>query len=170
MRSVRLSAKHARILVAYLRGVRFEFRDVDAFNALQRAVEVKPAIRKRRKEKEAKRELKREKFSRLRKQVEARAAGFCECGCGASFWDGDPGEADHFFGKARAESLDTVWLLSRACHRAKTDNNPSAESWLVTFIRHCDRHGYSTAAWHAKARLDAIALLAERAEREVRRG
>lgn len=89
----------------------------------------------------------------LYQQVAARAAGRCECGCGASLsrWGQ---EADHFFGRRHAESLETVWMLAPRCHFAKTRNHPSRGEWLLKFIAHCGRHGYAAAAAEAQRKLE----------------
>jgi len=74
----------------------------------------------------------------LRRALDSGA--LCECGCGedlATFG----GEVDHFFGKARDESAESCWVLTRDCHYQKTNNIPSAAWWLKSFIRHQRKHG-----------------------------
>lgn len=92
----------------------------------------------------------------------ARAQGKCECGCGRHV---PPGEVDHFFSRARApENEFTCWVITPACHRAKTDNRPNASHWLLKFIRHCgrwsiggeERTGYVVAAEQAQKKLEWV--------------
>lgn len=156
MRAVRISAKLARALLGMAKTSPARIFYESTVAELERALAVKPAIRERRKVKAAKKETRRERFSAIRKKVEARAGGRCECGCGFAFMDWEPGEADHFFGKARAESVETVWMLTRLCHRMKTENDPDAATWLARFSAHCARHGYRSEAARAEARLFAI--------------
>jgi hypothetical protein len=54
-------------------------------------------------------------------------------------------EMDHFFGKARSENIETVWMLSPAAHIDKTRNHPTRRWWLERFRRHAVRHGYGRA-------------------------
>lgn len=87
----------------------------------------------------------------LRIRLLTRARGMCECNCGRRI---PPGEADHFFGRAKAEETDaTVWMLSVDCHFAKTRNHPTVSTWLERFIAHCKKHGYDEAILRAQARL-----------------
>lgn len=84
----------------------------------------------------------------------ARARCKCECGCGA---DVPPGEVDHFFGRAKADEVEaTCWVLTPACHYAKTRNSPSARHWLDKFIAHCKRWGYVESQQRAEARRDFV--------------
>ena len=92
---------------------------------------------------------------KLRQLLAARARGVCECGCGRAL--GDWGEVDHFFGVAKADETEFLcWLLHRDCHRAKTDNRPSAAHWLTAFMKHCAKYvgdGYRSAAYDAQEKL-----------------
>lgn len=93
----------------------------------------------------------------------ARANRRCECGCGAPV---PPGEADHFFGRGKVEEQEfNCWILTPACHFAKTNNSPSATHWYLKFIAHCGRlarkaptsagaDGYATAAAEAQRHLE----------------
>lgn len=95
----------------------------------------------------------------IRSAVLARAAGVCECGCGDPLvlsFDG-VAELDHFFGRARVpEAVSNCWALRRNCHGEKTDNRPSAASWLQKFIAHANRHGYENEAGRAWTRLAVL--------------
>jgi hypothetical protein len=84
----------------------------------------------------------------------ARAHGKCEaCGC----FLGDRGELDHFFGRAKAEELEsTCWLICSECHYSKTRNHPNAAHWLSLFIAHCVRWGYHESRQRAEARRDFV--------------
>lgn len=100
---------------------------------------------------------------RLRDAVYARARGRCECGCNArldvsatrNLFSERSRELDHFFGRSKVgATVETCWVLSRRCHRAKTENKPSRSVWLSRFITHCQLHGYVAAAELAQAKLD----------------
>ena len=101
----------------------------------------------------------------MREAVYARANGRCECGCNRrlnvsadrNLFSDLSRELDHFFGKGKAPAtVETCWVLSRACHRAKTENKPGAQTWLLRFIVHCQLHGYATAAHQARMKLEWI--------------
>lgn len=79
----------------------------------------------------------------LRIAVVTRAAGRCEA-CGDSVTT-KTSEMDHVFGRARAEDFETVWMLCRPCHFAKTNALPSREAWLRRFHRHAERLGHGRA-------------------------
>lgn len=95
-------------------------------------------------------------FRKIRQAVCERAQGACEH-CGA--WVGENGEdthADHAHGRGKGrppESAENVWLLCVADDDAKTNNRPSAEYWLGSFIRHCEKHGYAESKRRAEDRL-----------------
>lgn len=57
----------------------------------------------------------------------ARAGGRCECGCGKKLMPGDV-EYDHITAAALGgdNSLENCRVLSRACHRAKTNGDVAA--------------------------------------------
>lgn len=110
----------------------------------------------RRQEKKARKATKREAFRDVRALVVERAEGRCECGHHAP---ATGHEADHFWGRARAESVESVWLLNSLCHKSKTLNQPSRAHWLQLFANHCDRHGYATEAAKARRELEAMAAI-----------
>jgi hypothetical protein len=96
------------------------------------------AFQKRRKEEEAKaRAAHNAETARIREACVARAGSDCECGCGR-LW----AEMDHFYGRSKGQSVETCWMLSRDCHRAKTENRPTRAIWDATFQAHCLKHGY----------------------------
>lgn len=94
-------------------------------------------------------------FKRLRADVFKRADESCECGCGR-FITPETGHLDHFFGRARHESLQTCWALSVECDRARTDNHPDAATWADRFYLHAIKHGYHEAAEMAVARIRVL--------------
>jgi 5-methylcytosine-specific restriction endonuclease McrA len=159
MTRVSLSAKHARALLA----IREDHDNAmttacaDAFATLERALKPRPKSSQVRKT-AAKRRAKRTETSAIYEEVAKRAPNTCECGCGRPFLASmlDAPTMDHFFGRARAESVDTVWRLRAECHRAKTDGWPDAGGWLVKFIEHCDFYGYESAREKAVARLEGM--------------
>lgn len=100
----------------------------------------------------------RAEMAEIRAAVVARARGRCECGCGSvSLFM----EADHFWGgsgrRREAQSIETVWLLSAPCHRAKTESRPSREAWLTKWAEHCARHGLSPEAPGLRKRVGGVA-------------
>jgi 5-methylcytosine-specific restriction endonuclease McrA len=161
MKTVRLSLKSAKVLLGLLSSVSANLQspsDRRVIAELESAVvphRPKPLRAERLKKKRAKRVSKREKRAEVREAVMNRSVGLCEA-CVKDLTLTDPGELDHFFGKARAESVESCWLLCRACHRAKTDNNPSAAWWLDRFDAHARFYGYTAESKRARARLEGI--------------
>lgn len=88
--------------------------------------------------KAARKATKAEARRAVRHLVEERAAGRCEvAGCG-----GFGLEMDHFWGRAREESVESCWMLCHLCHRMKTNNMPDRIAWLETFRGHAAVNGY----------------------------
>lgn len=112
-----------------------------------------------------KRAAKHRRTSDVRIPVMKRAWLVCECGC-RRWFRGFMGQAtmDHFFGKARAESVETCWALRADCHAEKTDSKPDRATWLRKFIVHCERYGYTAAGEEARAEIEAEALVQQAAE------
>ena len=81
-------------------------------------------------------------LKKIRALVFARAKGRCECGCQRPITP-ETGRLDHFFGRSRAESVETCWGLSVQCDEAKTNNRPSSIVWCRRFFVHARRHGYA---------------------------
>lgn len=79
----------------------------------------------------------------LRLAALSRAGGRCEA-CGDEVGS-KTAELDHFFGRARHEDIETVIVLCRPCHFAKTNSMPSRLAWLHRFRRHAERLGYGRA-------------------------
>lgn len=124
--------------------------------AIAKAQRSSTTRKKLRQPKESKRAAKREETSTIRTVVMARASHCCEA-CGDAFWTAAPGELDHFFGRGHEKQTSrNCWALCRSCHRKKTDGNPSAAFWLGAFIRHATKHGYSSEASRARARLQFV--------------
>lgn len=90
-----------------------------------------------------KRLTRRELVDLVRPQVEARADGICECGCGLPFEKTVPGRAtwDEFHGRKHV-TVEETWMIRADCHQRKTENDPSREHWDLRFAAHCRRHGY----------------------------
>lgn len=94
----------------------------------------------------------------IRRAVFARAAGFCECGCGKAVTE-ETGHLDHFFGRAKAEeAVSNCWALTPEHDHARTVNEPSASYWLVRFVRHAAKHGYKSEEDRALTKLEALAV------------
>lgn len=94
--------------------------------------------------------------------VLARAGDACECQCGRGFDGSIDGTRtiDHQPGRGRCEdTLEDLWVLRWGCHRAKTDNNPSAAVWLGLFLIHQERHGYDSTK--TKKRLEWVLTQAQ---------
>jgi hypothetical protein len=66
-------------------------------------------------------------------------------------------ERDHFWGRARDESVEGSWALCVLCHRAKTENRPSRWYWLWSFGAHAARLGYRE-QWEKAGRAKALEL------------
>jgi 5-methylcytosine-specific restriction endonuclease McrA len=83
--------------------------------------------------------------------VATRSGGCCEA-CGEDEFVA-PLECDHFFGRARAQSVETCWMLCRGCHRKKTDGSPTSAWWFRRFIEHAHALDYRAAMALAEKRL-----------------
>lgn len=152
MKAIKISYRSARSLLTFLDTIPELIVDHpnDAADELRKALAVKPAVRERKKLKAAKKAEKRDETAEIRAAVVKRADGRCECGCD-TFVTEETGELDHFFGRGKVRQTErNTWLLSRECHRAKTNNSPSRAAWLNRFIAHCDRHRFTSEAWHAE--------------------
>jgi hypothetical protein len=139
-----------------------QMRDLDELRAaLKPSPKARAFSRAKREAKKTKAQGKKEKRQSVRAAVFERAGGECECGCGRVFGPADPGELDHFFGKAREESVESCWALTRWCHHQKTVNAPSAAEWLARFAGHCAKYLYWDTWRHAKSRLQFVETRAE---------
>ena len=69
-----------------------------------------------------------------------RARGRCEQ-CGD--WQGPDLHLDHFWGRAREESVESCWMLCPGCHEDKTNNRPNRGEWLFAFGIHCKGLDYA---------------------------
>ena len=99
------------------------------------------AKKERRAKKAEKSATKREHRDSAYEPSRDRAGLICECGCGRWF-KGFMGKAepDHFFGRSRSETAETVWWIRSDCHLAKTRNDPDRAVWLRKFIAHCEKY------------------------------
>lgn len=122
------------------------------------------AKQERRRAKTSKREAAALKRTAIRDFVFARAEGRCEVRGDHWHCHKPATELDHFFGRARAESVETCWAICATDHRNKTNNSPSAEGWLETFAVHCDRYGYREEAARARNRLAFVLARSSGAE------
>jgi hypothetical protein len=152
--TIRLSLRAARTVIYWRPGVDargaedFAFRELEA--AIAKALRASATRAQLRKPKVAKRKAKKHAWGQVRDAVVARAANRCEACTG---WLVGLAQVDHFFGRSRAETVETCWALCRQCHEEKTINRPSAASWLIAFAKHCAKHGYSEAEARARKRL-----------------
>lgn len=174
MSTVRISRKTALNLRGYLWALQPQRGSIadDCLAALDAALkpkQSKPIAVASRKAKAAKKLGKHARWREVRDAVYERAGGYCECGCAKPFVGFRGARTpDHFFGKARAESIETVWALRVDCHERKTLNEPSAEHWRDRFVLHCERHGYHEAAQKARALTERDLLVLQAAEISAR--
>lgn len=91
-------------------------------------------------------------------QLVERSGGHCENpDCRKAFGIGLlTQEADHFHSRRVPDSLDSLWLLCRQCHREKTDNKPDAATWLNRFLVHAEKYGYRASYERALRRLQYV--------------
>jgi len=148
-----ISKRACRDLLAHVRSVTRYAGNV-ATNLLRAQAELERAVERKapspsKKARESKREAKRDRTAAVRELVMHRARGQCEF-CTAT---SAALELDHFAGRARSESVESCWALCFSCHRAKTNNAPSAAYWLERFISHCERLGNWGEAARARSRL-----------------
>ena len=157
--SVRISRKAARALLAEMTGSQLLSR---AAQELEAALKPKRAVGLRRQRKKTKRATKREETAAIRDAAIKRGEWCCEA-CGNMFGVNlRPAQLDHFFGRGKAaQSIQNCWALCPNCHRAKTDNKPSAEFWLERFAVHARKHGYMAEVLRCQARLDSLRLMKE---------
>lgn len=152
MSRVTLSRKQARVVLSVFRSawaMSPEAEDVERH--IRESLSPRPkssAVKKR----EARNRSKAKDTKAIRAAVMERADGRCEH-CGWAFQSFNPGELDHAFGRARAESVETCWALCRDCHRQKTNNDPSAAHWLEAFAELAEGLNYSESASRARALL-----------------
>lgn len=140
-------------------------------NEVRTALKTKPFVKLSRSRAKTKKAETRSEWEQIRAKVLARAATCCEaCGLCSAL---TPLECDHMFGGANRRTLQsvfTVWALCRNCHRSKTDNKPTAASWLGQFIEHCTHlaygvsefedipRGYLAAIDIARAKLESLEI------------
>lgn len=160
--SVIPSSKRVSLSLRAAKELRRPYPDSWVTRELERAIagaespKEKAAKKARTRGANSKREAKKVHRAGVYALVDARAAGHCEsCGAHAMAFM-QPLEHDHFWGRAREESVESVWLVCHRCHRDKTENRPNAEFWLARFSDHCDRHGYARQAKKAESRLAVL--------------
>jgi 5-methylcytosine-specific restriction endonuclease McrA len=114
-------------------------------------------VRRMTREKNVKKaQTQRAEMFEIRRRVWERSCGACEnpdCRLPLPVM---AGELDHQFGgsgRRRAEQrVETCWRLCEPDHRAKTDNDPDAETWARRFAKHARSYGYHREALMAEAR------------------
>lgn len=169
MKRISISIRDAKAIAAHLRDVPLDEMTMSARDAAGRLAEeiargqrAEAARKSRSTQRLARRKAKTARTSDVRTALVRRAGLYCECGCGQMFkGPGGVPQLDHFFGRARAESVETCWLLRTDCHERKTRNEPSRPFWLERFICHAEHHGYAPAAELARALLDSRLLVDE---------
>lgn len=113
---------------------------------IRKCLSSSPGTKSRRLVRAKKKAARKDVVSDVRPQVEARANGICECGCGlpmhAEKFLAVP-EWDEFWGRANARpTVENTWMLRRDHHDAKGNERPSRRAWLELFRAHCIRHEY----------------------------
>jgi len=136
--------RDSRILAEWVREVASELAPVRVTEAAERLLRKPRRQAKDRspgrmhpKNKDARKEFRR----MVRTRCVERAAGRCECGCGV-YVGTEALHLDHFWGRAREESIESCWMLAPRCDRDKTENKPTRRAWLAFFAAHCLRNGY----------------------------
>jgi hypothetical protein len=72
-------------------------------------------------------------LKKIRYQAFVRSSNHCECGCGRWVTE-ESGHLDHFWGRARQESIESCWFLHPECDLNKTLNKPDWASWGRRFL------------------------------------
>ncbi len=119
--------------------------------------------------KTGKRKAKADRFTGdVYREVNRRAGGMCECGCGNFVNAGrmldSAQQMDDFWGGARHESAEECWMIRADCHRAKTDNRPSRMEWLRRFESHCRLYGFKEQVDRCRREREAEELIRQAAE------
>lgn len=131
MRAVKLSVKHARVLLYVADGAGVVASQRAAIEALRAALKPRPVSSARRKT-QKRRETRKEETARIREAVFARAGGFCEFNCrqGPTGPQHLATDLHHAFGRIRVRQSERNCLaLCRTCHRMLTNNEPNAAFW-----------------------------------------
>lgn len=129
------------------------------------------AAKARKKAKRSARRVHQAETSSIYTEVMARAGGGCEYAAVALPEDGPPlcmglPVMDHFRGRGKAQqTVENCWALCVRHNLQKTDNVPDAALWVNAFIRHCEKHGYTTEAELARGKLAKVTTRAIFTER-----
>jgi 5-methylcytosine-specific restriction endonuclease McrA len=131
-------------------------------SAIDRCTRVRPGLKKAKATREKKKREKAKDTKSIVAECAVRSPDVCECGCGVVFTPAAHAQLDHFFGRVRAkQSAQNCWRLRPECHRAKTNNQPSAAYWLQKFVKHAEKHGYGEEFRMAARRLRSIEIQEE---------
>lgn len=166
MRSIRISEKTAKELLAYFDDEQVTV-SAQTVRELRSAIRPKPSSTSYAKQKRKKKASRRDEAAAIRAQVMARAGGRCECGCEHNVYGEDESflfvaTMDHFWGRGKTkQTVENCWCLAIRCHDQKTMNFPNAATWLCKFITHAQKHGYTSEASRARARLEALELISQ---------
>ena len=114
-------------------------RVLEASRLKKRRAAPKRAARRTRQE--AKAETKAARRALVYAAVDERSRGFCES-CHLDVVASQGSSRDHFWGRAREESAESVWKLCATCDHDKTLNRPNRKWWLGKFRRHAAAYGY----------------------------
>ena len=74
-------------------------------------------------------------LKKIRHLVFLRSRNHCECGCGRWITE-ESMHLDHFWGRARQESVESCWALHPECDQLKTLNKPDWSAWGTRFLAH----------------------------------
>jgi hypothetical protein len=152
VRAVKVPANAARVALQLLEE-RQGFLYSDAAEHFRAALKPRPVSSARRKTAQKKR-TRKEETARIREAVFARSLGLCEFHCGR-----EPTDLHHAFGRVRVRQSERNCLaVCRECHRALTDNKPTAAHWWAYVAFAFRRLGFNAEEAKARARLEAIEI------------
>ncbi len=155
LESVVTTHQHARFLGSELTIALGQLRQ-----AISHATRERPALKKAAAKRSKKKREKSKDTKSIRALVMERARGRCEC-CLMDIGE-DRLQLDHMFGRVRQkQSVSNCWALADLHHMGKTNNVPTAETWLTKFLGHALRHGYAAEAREVRKRLESLSLQAE---------
>jgi hypothetical protein len=114
--------------------------------AIDLALKPRRSLKPARQRRAEKKKTKKEETAEIRAAVFERAKGLCEmCGTFAT-------DLEHAFGRVRVpQKVSNCLAICRPCHRARTNNQPSAEHWWKRYAAHFWKYGYFDSCQMANA-------------------
>lgn len=158
MRSVRISLRAARALLALLPTHDERARPIRAVAEFRKAMEPRRSLAPARKAKRAERKTDNEETSGIRAEVFARAGGLCEMCKGA-----EPTDLQHTMGRVkRPQGVTNTLAICRPCHLEATKKTPEA---LDIQARRLELMGYRYAASDLRGLAEWLGFKAKARER-----